>query len=175
MDLNWITTPIAVALIFEVISTVAQIAGFGGLLIWQRTNFERRITALEIQHQAERKADRAQHRRENDELRGTIRVLTNVVRELKPDAEIPLTGAHDIVETESIKRLREFVRKQYSAEEFSILMADFGLNPDEYASETVIARMDKFIRLMARSGRLDDLRDRVIADRPAAAAHSEAL
>lgn len=175
MDWSWFTAPIAVALLFEVVSTVAQIAGFGGFLVWQRGTFERRITALELRHQAERRQDRAQGKRENDELRGTIRVLTNVVRELKPDAEIPITGAHEIVEAGEIKSIREFVRRHYSAEEFGVLMADFGLSPDEYQNETVISRMDKFIRKMNREGRLDELRDRVIADRPQAATESEAL
>ncbi len=149
---------------------MAQIAGFGGLLLWQRSNFERRITTLELQHAAERRADKAQHKRENDELRGTIRVLTNVVRQINPDAEIPITTNHEAVVVEEVKRLREFIRKHYSADEFATLMADFGLQPDEYQNDTTIMRMDKFIRRMVRDERLEELRDRVIKDRPAAAA-----
>lgn len=169
MDGTWFTVPVAVALAFVAVSTIAQIAGFGGLLLWQRSNFERRISALEVKHAAERKADKVQFRRENEELRATVRALTSIVREIRPDAEIPLTSSFDAIEVEAAKSVRTFLRRHFSAEEFAVLITDFGLNPDEFQNDTVIARMDRFVRVLSRKGQLDELRDRLIKDRPQAA------
>lgn len=166
-----ITPPVAVLLVFEVVSTVTQMLGFGSYILKQRAEFEQRFTALDLTHRAQRQQDRAQARRETAQLRSQVATLMGVIREIKPDAELPhITDSFQAVENAEVKTLREFVRKQYSTDEFSIVMADFGVNMDEYTNESTIARMDKFIRRMARDNRLDELRDRVITDRPAAAA-----
>lgn len=150
---------------------MANILGWGGYILKQRADFEQRFTALDLTHRAQRQQDRAQARRETAQLRGQVATLMAVIREIKPDAELPrITDAFQAIENAEVKALREFVRKHYSADEFSIVMADFGVNMDEYQNETTIARIDKFIRRMARDGRLDELRDRAIIDRPAAAA-----
>lgn len=168
---EWFTPPVAALLVFEVLSTVANIFAWGGYILKQRAEFERRFVALDLTHQAQRRQDRAQARRETNILRGQINTLMVVIREIKPDAELPhLTDTFQAVENGEVKHLRDFIRRQYSADEFAIVMADFGVNMDEYQNETTIARMDKFIRRMAHDSRLDDLRDRVISDRPTAAA-----
>lgn len=173
MDSTWFTPPVAVALAFVAVSTIAQIAGFGGLLIWQRINFERRIAALDVKHQAERKADKILFRRENARLSNTVDTLTSIIRQIKPDADIPLTATFNAVRAESMKTLREFLRRHYSLDEFTVLISDFGLNPDEFQNETTIGRMDRFINALAHRGLLDELRERMVQDRPEAAALEE--